>query len=54
MIDLLNENDPHVQAALTRACDQCRAPAGEPCVKRAGIHHDLAGRIIHYGRLENP
>ena len=54
MIDYADPNQPRVQAALQRRCDQCHAQPGQPCTRRGGIHHDLAGRHVHYGRLENP
>ena len=44
-------NDQRVQAALQWSCDICGAPKGEPCHKRDGIFQDLAGRVIHIGRL---
>jgi hypothetical protein len=47
-------SDPHsdtVLEALTRTCDQCRAPIGVTCLKRGGIHQDLLGRVIHIGRM---
>lgn len=43
-----------VREALTRRCDQCRAPAGELCLRRGGIQHDLLGRVIHIGRMQQP
>ena len=52
--DLANPDDPAVREALTRKCDQCHAPAGELCVKRQGFGADLAGRVIHIGRMHKP
>lgn len=47
-------DSPLVQEALTRRCEQCRAPKGELCTKRGGIHQDLLGRLIHIGRIGEP
>jgi hypothetical protein len=52
--DFNNPNDPSVAEALVRKCDQCKAPAGELCQKRAGFQEDLAGRVIHVGRRQPP
>lgn len=51
---LQDPNHPTVREALTRRCDQCQADIGAECKPRGGIHHDLAGRIIHLGRMQKP
>lgn len=50
--DLLNPDDPVVVEALTRPCDICGALKRTMCVKRPGIQADLAGRLIHLGRMQ--
>ncbi len=56
-MDITNQitdpDSPLVQEALTRTCDQCRAPVGVLCVKRGGIQQDLLGRQIHIGRMSD-
>jgi len=42
-----------VTEAITRRCDQCRAPIGELCTKRGGFRADLLGRLIHLGRMRD-
>jgi hypothetical protein len=51
---MLNPDSDIVQESLTRKCDQCKAPAGQLCVKREGFGADLAGRVIHVGRRMKP
>ncbi len=50
---LTDPDSPVVREALTRRCDQCRAPVGVLCAGRGGIQQDLLGRVIHIGRMEN-
>lgn len=51
--DALNDpGSPQVVDALTRRCDLCGQPAGKLCAPRHGIRDDLAGRIVHLGRLQ--
>lgn len=50
--DLNNTGSAVVADALTRRCDLCHAPKGALCTKRGNIRHDLAGRIIHFGRMQ--
>lgn len=52
--DLNDPADAAVVGALVRRCDLCGAPPGELCVKRHGIRNDLAGRLIHIGRMQPP
>ena len=54
MIDYADPNQPRVQAALQRRCDQCHAQPGQPCTNHVHDHGPLPGRHVHYGRLENP
>lgn len=51
---LVDPDSPIVREALTRRCDQCRAPKAELCIKRGGFAHDLQGRLIHLGRMCDP
>lgn len=47
-------NDPHspeMLDALTRRCDACGQPPEKLCARRHGIRDDLAGRLIHVGRM---
>lgn len=53
-MNLTNPDNPAVIDALTRKCDQCKAPAGSWCVKRGGLRDDLANRLIHFGRMAAP
>jgi len=50
-VQITDPDSPIVLEALTRPCDQCRAPIGVLCAKRGGIHQDLLGRVIHIGRM---
>ncbi len=52
--DLTDPQSPAILEALTRRCDQCRAPAGQLCVQRGGYRADLTGRLIHLGRMQPP
>lgn len=53
--DAINDPDhPVIRDALSRRCDICGAFIGAECKPRGGIHHDLAGRIIHHGRMGKP
>lgn len=53
LADALNDPDsPQVVDALTRRCDLCGQPAGKLCGRRHGIRDDLAGRLIHVGRMQ--
>ena len=45
--------DPAVTEALTRKCDQCKAPAGSVCRNHIRPDHPLPGRLIHFGRMTN-
>jgi len=50
--DALNDPDSEtIRESLTRSCDICDQPVGALCVKRKGITADLAGRLVHLGRL---
>lgn len=49
-----NPDHPIIRDALGRKCDQCNANIGAECRPRGGIRHDLAGRLIHLGRMEKP
>lgn len=49
-----NPDHPIIVDALSRLCDQCGAYIGAECKPRGGLHADLAGRRIHYGRMEKP
>jgi hypothetical protein len=51
--EITDPDSPLVQEALTRTCDQCRAPIGSLCSGRGGIHQDLLGRVIHIGRMSD-
>jgi hypothetical protein len=53
-VNISDPDDPAVIEALTRRCDQCRAPVGQLCFKRGGITKDLLGRVIHIGRMGEP
>lgn len=49
----INDPDsPAVIEALTRSCDQCKAPVGQLCVNHIRPGHPLPGRLVHIGRLE--
>lgn len=53
--DAITDPDhPIIRDALSRPCDQCGALKGAECRPRAGLHADLAGRRIHYGRMHTP
>jgi hypothetical protein len=52
--DLTNPDSAVVVEALSRRCDQCRAPIGQLCVQRGGYRADLTGRLVHLGRLLKP
>jgi len=51
---LLNPDSDIIREALTRKCDQCQAPVGILCRGRKGFSADLAGRLIHLGRMHKP
>jgi len=53
-VNISDPDDPAVIEAITRICDQCRAPVGELCYKRGGFKQDLLGRVIHIGRMGEP
>jgi hypothetical protein len=36
---------------LLWSCDLCGATPGSLCLKREGFVSDLAGRVVHFGRL---
>ncbi len=44
-------NDTRVRGALSWSCDLCGAKPGSLCLKREGFVGDLAGRVVHFGRL---
>ncbi len=46
-------NDPRVGEALSWSCDLCGAKPGLLCLKREGFVGDLAGRVVHFGRLSD-
>ena len=50
-MNISDPDDPAVLQAISRICDQCRAPVGELCFKRGGYTKDLLGRVIHIGRI---
>ena len=54
MTNLSNPDDPRVIDALTRRCDQCKQPVGAYCVNHIRPGTPLPGRLVHFGRMENP
>ena len=54
MTNLSNPDDPRVIEALTRECDQCNPPVGAYCINHNRPGTPLPGRLVHFGRLENP
>lgn len=49
-----NPDHPAVADALTRRCDQCGAPPGQPCHNHIAGGGPLPGRTVHHGRTEAP